>query len=334
MLPRISLITPSFQQAPFLAECLRSVAGQQGAMVEHIVVDGGSSDGSAAIIEAHAAQLAWWCSEADGGQSAAINKGLARATGEVFGWLNSDDLLLPGALEHVAKAFEADPFLLAYGGSRRVREADGSERVAPLDDPTAPHELFIRPRINQQSTFLRMDAVRAVGGVEEKLRYVMDLELWWQLLFRFGTDHLRFEEVDLAVFRLHGDSKTGTAQEAFVHETAGVLHGLCLQVGIHGMAEVLAMGHDMPSGLRPMQVGPAHMPLVRRMVLHFLLRWNHVIHQERQFHMMRRLLAMGPIEPAWLDAEDTRRLEAIRRQLRVPGWWAFRMGRKWKHLTR
>jgi glycosyltransferase involved in cell wall biosynthesis len=334
MLPRISLITPSYQQAPFLEECLRSVGSQRGAGVEHIVVDGGSSDGSAGIIEAHAAQLAWWCSEADGGQSAAINKGLAHATGEVFGWLNSDDLLLPGALERVAQAFAADPFLLVYGGRRRVREADGSERVAPLDDPNDPLDLFIRPRINQQSTFLRMDAVRAVGGVEEKLRYVMDLELWWQLLFRFGTSHLRFEAVDLALFRLHGDSKTGTAQEAFVDETAGVLHGLCLQVGLHGMAQVLAMGHDIPVGLRPMPVGAAHMPLVRRMVLHFLLRWNHSIHQEPQFHMMRRLLALGPIEASWLDAEDNQRLEALRRQLRVPGWWAFRMGRKWKHLTR
>ena len=332
MSPRISLITPSFQQARYLPECLGSVAMQQGAEVEHLVVDGGSTDGSAAIIEAHAARLAWWCSEPDGGQSAAINKGLAHATGEVFGWLNSDDLLLPGALERVAEAFAADPFLLAYGGRRRVREADGSERVAPLDDPTRPDELFIRPRINQQSTFLRMDAVRAVGGVEEKLRYVMDLELWWQLLFRFGTSHLRFEAVDLAVFRLHHDSKTGTAQAAFVHETAGVLHGLCLQVGLHGMAEVLAMGHDMPTGLRPMPVGPPHMPLVRRMVLHFLLRWNHQVHQERQFHMMRRLLAMGPIEAAWLDATDDQRLEDVRRQLRAPGWWAFRLQRKWKHL--
>ena len=104
MLPRITLITPSFRQAAFLEECLRSVHDQGYPNLEHMVVDGGSTDGSAAIIESYAAKLAWWCSERDRGQSHALNKGLARATGEVFGWINSDDLLLPGSLQRVGEA--------------------------------------------------------------------------------------------------------------------------------------------------------------------------------------------------------------------------------------
>ena len=97
-LPRITIITPSYQQAGFLEECIRSIHDQGYPDLEHIIVDGGSTDGSREIIERYADKLAWWCCEKDKGQSDAINKGLARATGQVFGWLNSDDLLLPGSL--------------------------------------------------------------------------------------------------------------------------------------------------------------------------------------------------------------------------------------------
>ncbi len=334
MPPRISLITPSFQQAPYLEECLRSVHEQRGVQVEHIVVDGGSTDGSADIIQRYADRLAWWCSEPDEGQSAAINKGLAHATGDVFGWLNSDDLLLPGALQRVSEAFSENPSLIAFGGRRRIRQANGSEHVAPLDDAAHAENLFVRPNINQQSTFFSMDAVRAVGGVEEGLRYVMDYELWQQLLFRHGTSDLRFDPVDLAVFRLHDDSKTGTAQSAFVDEIAGVLHGLCVRTGVMDLAAVIAEGYPLKTTLRAIPVGPGHAPLVRRMVIHFLLRWNHVIHSREQFNMMRKLLAAVDLDPAQLDATDHKRLTEVKQQLRAPGWWAFRMQRKWKHLRR
>src|SRR5690606_9793571 len=109
-----------------------------------------------------------------------------------FGWLNSDDALLPGALARVGEAFAADPELLMYGGRRVILREDGRRETAPLDDPSDKESLFTRPRINQQSTFYRMDAVRAIGGVEERLRYALDYELWLQLLFRHGTGHLRF----------------------------------------------------------------------------------------------------------------------------------------------
>ena len=208
MLPRISIITPSFQQAAFLPECLSSVRSQGYADLEHIVVDGGSTDGSKDILAADGG-LSWWCSEADRGQSHAINKGLQHATGPVFAWLNSDDLLLPDALRKVGEAFANDPKLMAFGGVRLLQEQNGERKPLPLDDAADRTSLFTDPKINQQSTFYRMDAVKAIGGVEEKLHYTMDLELWWQLLFAHGTEHLRFEPVDLAVFRMHAASKTG-----------------------------------------------------------------------------------------------------------------------------
>ncbi len=102
--PKISVIVPSYQQAAHLPMTLDSVLSQEGVAVELIVVDGGSQDDSASVIRQREGRIAWWCSEPDDGQTAAINKGLTRATGDVVGWLNSDDILLPGALRAIAGA--------------------------------------------------------------------------------------------------------------------------------------------------------------------------------------------------------------------------------------
>src|SRR5437870_10778600 len=108
-LPLISVVTPSFNQAPFLEHTLYSVASQDYARTEHIVIDGGSTDGSVEIIQRHARQLRHWVSEPDRGQSHAINKGLAMASGDVLAWLNSDDTYLPGALKEVGGVFAQHP---------------------------------------------------------------------------------------------------------------------------------------------------------------------------------------------------------------------------------
>ena len=331
MLPRITLITPSYQQAQYLPDCLRSVAEQGYPDLEHLVVDGGSTDGSREIIERHADRLAWWCSEGDGGQSAAINKGLAHATGHVFGWLNSDDLLQPGALQAVGEAFAADPDLLVYTATRIRRHPDGRDERLEADDPSDPEAWLVRPRVHQSSTFYRLDAVRDLGGLEEKLHHVMDLELWWQLLLRHGTGHVRVVDRPLSVFRLHAGSKTVRSLPAFVDETAGLLHGMCLRTGDHASARALATGHHLPKGLRPMPVGPADAAIVRRMTLRFLLHWNRVIFTERQFRMMRLLRDTAAPAPEELTAEQRAAWQGLQRQLAVPGWWAFRLRRKLTH---
>ncbi|MBL7965268.1 MAG: glycosyltransferase [Flavobacteriales bacterium] len=333
MLPRISLVTPSYQQAPYLEECLASVRAQAPALVEHLVADGGSTDGSREIIARHARQLAWWVSERDKGQSEAINKGLAHATGQVFGWLNSDDALLPGAMERVARAFVEDPDLLVFGGRILHQDRNGTRLFEPLNDAADVRMLFCDPVINQPATFYRMEAVRAIGGVDPALHYVMDLELWWQLLFRFGTQHLRFEPVELARFRLHDASKTVTEQPRFLDEKAGLLHGLCLRTGNADLAAVLAMGHRLPQGLRGIPAGPEHRERVRDMVVHYLLKWHHTVHARPQYQMMRafRDIDLRGIE---LSPVQRDRLERLDRHLRAGSWLTFRLKRKWKHWTR
>lgn len=332
MLPRISLITPSYQQAAFLEECLASVHAQQYDGLEHIVVDGGSTDGSTAIIERYTDRFAWWCSEEDDGQSDAINKGLRHASGEVFGWLNSDDVLLPGALRCVGAAFAKDPSLLVLTGVRKLREAGKTDRAMELDDPSSPEDLFVSPRINQQSTFFRMSAVREVGGLEARLRCVMDLELWWQMLFRYGTGGVRVMPAELAVFRAHGDSKTTKLQQVFLDETASMLHQLCVRTGSKELAAVLAIGHDIDTRLRAFPVDIAQHERVQRMTVRFLLKWHHAIYTERDFSMMKAFRSMSATLPP-LNGDQQESIVRIDDQLRAGSWFSFRLRRKWKHLV-
>ena len=328
---RVSLITPSYQQAAYLEGCINSVH-DQGEAVEHIVVDGGSTDGSKGIIERNGARLAWWCSEKDKGQSDAINKGLSHATGGIFNWLNSDDALLPGALKRACDAFEADPELLVYGGTLRHLVPGGTRSSNALNDTRDADRLYIDPVINQPATFWRMDVVRAIGGVDPALRYVMDLELWWQLLFRHGTAHLCFEPVELASFRLHETSKTSTAILGFLDEIATLLAGLCERTGNNDLVQVLRTGHTMRAGLRGIPVSQEQRDRVRRMTLHFLFKWNAEIHRENQFDMMRTFKDLR-IGMDTLTPEQQQRWQAILPGLSRP-WSLFRARRKLKHLLR
>lgn len=333
--PLISIITPSFGQAAYVEECLTSVAGQP-VPVQHIVVDGGSRDGSRELIARHADRLHWWCSEPDRGQSDAINKGLAHATGTVVNWLNSDDLLLPGALRHVADAFAADPGLLVYGGRVVHRTAGGDRPFERQNDAGQVTRLFRDPVINQPATFFRMDAVKAIGGVDPALRYVMDLELWWQLLFRHGAAHLRFEPVELAIFRLHEASKTVSSHAGFLDEIASLLHGLCSKSGNEALAGILALGHPIAGGLRGIPVDGSRHDLVRGMAIHFLLKWHGTIHRREQFEMMKAMKALGP-PPRTIESLAPvlrERWRVLDDQLAPPTWLRFRLRRKWRSLVR
>lgn len=212
-LPRITIITPSYNQADFLARTLESIHSQAYPHLEHIVMDGESTDGSVEIIRRYADRLAYWTSERDGGQSDAINRGMARATGDVLTWLNSDDVLLPGALQAVGEIFAALPAVYWLTGRPANIDADDHLRVFPLRVGR------LRPLIRrgayhgrawgfirQEGTFWRRGLWAQVGGVVDTARhYTMDYDLWRRMAV-----HAPLVTVDqpLAAYRSHAAQKT------------------------------------------------------------------------------------------------------------------------------
>jgi glycosyltransferase involved in cell wall biosynthesis len=210
----ISVVTPSFNQGGFLEATIKSVLNQSHPFVEYIVVDGGSTDGSLEIIRRYAARLTYWSSGPDGGQAAAIRKGFEIGTGEIQCWLNSDDLLLPGALAHVATYFQTHPDTEAVSGGAYLITAKGElcERFKCnyTLGVAATHSrlvLYGQEGVYQQATFWRRSAYEAVGGVDPSFRFAMDLDLFARLAKRKPFGRL---PIMLACFRLHEQSKTST----------------------------------------------------------------------------------------------------------------------------
>jgi glycosyltransferase involved in cell wall biosynthesis len=179
VLPSISLVTCSYMQARFLEATIRSVIDQRYPCLEYIVMDGGSTDGSASIIERYQGYIADWVSERDGGQTMALKRGFDSSSGEIMGWLCSDDLLLPGALQAVGKYFREHPEVdVVYGDSiwidangvpiRAKKEMDFSRFVFLYDHNYLP----------QPSTFWRRKIYEKVGGLDADFNLAMDGDLW------------------------------------------------------------------------------------------------------------------------------------------------------------
>lgn len=181
--PTVSVVMPSYNQARFLGEAIRSVLAQREEIHEFFVLDGGSTDGSRAIIEQHADSINFWRSEQDKGQSDAIAQGFARATGDILTWINSDDALLPGAVAAARHAFAADESLGFVEGDTVVIDEDS--RVIRCDKRAGPSRTWARYgylRVHQPSSFFRREVFERVGGLDLDLHCAMDTDLWYRIL--------------------------------------------------------------------------------------------------------------------------------------------------------
>jgi glycosyltransferase involved in cell wall biosynthesis len=207
-LPKISVITPSFNQAAFLETTIQSVLGQFYPNLEYIIMDGGSTDGSVDVIRRYESSLTYWVSQKDGGQADAINHGFARATGDILCWLNSDDFYLPGTLRRIAEllAPKVHEPALVYGGTLFFRENSNYSKAA------RPREydrsfLGIQDYILQPSSFWTAALWRACGPLDATMSFAFDWD--WYLRASKLIDFTRSENI-LSAYRLHAGHKSGS----------------------------------------------------------------------------------------------------------------------------
>ena len=205
--PRFSIITSSFNQAQFLEETIRSVHEQGRADVEHIVMDGGSTDGSLEILRAHDALLAYWVSAPDAGQPAAWNAGVRRARGDIIGFLNSDDVYRPGALEEITRLADAraDAEWLV-GGTSYFGDGGGGLSYPGVAPGSASSVLYFTAYAPQPGHFLRRALIERVGSFDESLQFSFDLDYFVRCALA-GARAAATERV-VAGFRFHAGSKT------------------------------------------------------------------------------------------------------------------------------
>ncbi|MDB5200767.1 MAG: tuaG [Ferruginibacter sp.] len=222
--PKISIVTPSYNQANYIEQTILSVLDQGYPNLEYIVIDGGSTDGTRAILEKYAHRISYWASEPDLGQSDALNKGLAKCTGEIFNWLNSDDYLEPGSLFKIAGIFNETQADIVCGNCRLFLDSsNGTIQTHRTEIFASAEETLVQQKINQPAMFYRLNVIKELGGINTNLHYVMDLELFWRYLAQFGQDRIVLTDAMVAHFRLHDLSKTGAHEEKFRAEEKNVL---------------------------------------------------------------------------------------------------------------
>jgi len=204
--PVISIVTCSFQQGRYLEQTIRSVLDQDYQGLEYIIIDGGSTDRSMEIIRRYEPQLNYWISEPDRGQTEALVKGFKRSTGEILGWLCSDDLLLPGALRAVAEFFSTHPNVMAAYGDALWIDCDG-RFLRPKKEMSFKRFVFLHDHnyVPQPSMFWRRSLYEAVNGLDPEFELAMDADLWERFSAKTRIAHIsRY----LSCMRFYSEQKT------------------------------------------------------------------------------------------------------------------------------
>ena len=210
--PLVSIVTPSFNQARYIEATIQSVLGQDYPRIEYIVVDGGSTDGTLDVIRKYEDRLAHWVSEKDKGQTDAINKGFARATGEILAWINSDDTYEPGAVSAAVNYLMGHPEAgMVYADCNFINEQ--GRVIGKFGSAQTNHRLLRQGYVHipQQTMFFRADLWRQVGPLDPSFYFAMDYDLWTRLAARAELKYLPGQT--WANFRLHTSGKTIAADD-------------------------------------------------------------------------------------------------------------------------
>lgn len=224
-LPLVSVITPSFNQAQYLEQTLLSVLEQDYPHLEYFVMDGGSTDGSVEIIQKHASRLAGWVSEKDKGQADAVNKGFSQATGEIVGWLNSDDLYYPGAISSAVKAFQEHPDASIVFSDVNSIDSQGKAFNRMSFGDWKLKDLMCFNIISQPGVFMRRAVLEEAGYLGLDYHYLLDVELW--LRMAAIAEPYYVPNVVWSAARMHENAKNRAQALRFGPEAFRIAKWLC-----------------------------------------------------------------------------------------------------------
>jgi glycosyltransferase involved in cell wall biosynthesis len=234
--PRISVVTPSYNQGAFIDETIQSVLDQGYPNLEYIVIDGGSTDNTLEIIKKYERHLAFWISEKDNGAADAIAKGFARTTGDIMAFLNSDDIYMPGALKAASECLAGSKADLVYGNAQWI-DGNGSiigeRRQTPFNVSGYLYGAF---DLQQPTTFWKREIFQKAGGMDPSFHFAFDTDLF----FRFIQKGARFTYIPrvMAGFRIHETSKSSTQRERCEMELKR-LRDIHLRYSVHSVQAIL-----------------------------------------------------------------------------------------------
>jgi glycosyltransferase involved in cell wall biosynthesis len=228
-LPKISVITPSFNQGDFIEKTINSVLSQNYPNLEFIIIDGGSTDNSVEIIKKYEEHLKYWVSEPDRGQSHAINKGMAKSTGEILTWLNSDDWYLPGTLQRFADLFQENLDTGLVVGAGRIVDLAGNEIYYKEPNPdinlNSLYQWLDGGNFMQPSSAYSREAWQLGGPIDESIHIALDLDLW----LRMAKNGVKFVSVNelFSEALSHSNAKTTAFQDLMILDSSLVIvqHG-------------------------------------------------------------------------------------------------------------
>ena len=238
--PKITIVTPTFNQGEFIEQTIISILDQNYPNLEYIIVDAGSNDKTVSIIKKYEKHLAWWVSEKDRGQSHAINKGLEKSGGDVFNWVNSDDYLAEGALQVIGERFMDRKISVLCGRMKMFWQDTGKESVwTPTRVSNSLSKMIGFSSNRQPSTWFRLDILRRIGPLNEHLHFTMDQDMWVRYLLSNGKKGIVQTDKILLHFRRHNESKTEKSNQGFNKDIVSIFVSLLTQTGIPSCAEQL-----------------------------------------------------------------------------------------------
>lgn len=331
--PRITIITPSYNQCEYLEQTIVSVIEQNYPNLEYIIIDGGSTDKSVDIIKKYQKHLSYWISEKDNGQSHAINKGLEKISGDIFNWLNSDDYLEKDALHIIGEVFASKQGLHCFIGELNIIKNGESRKDNKYIDCSTFESAFISPRIKQPSTFYSTEVIKQLGMLDEHLHFCMDLDLWYRFIVNFGTKNIFESNQTIANFRVHEDSKSVSQSAEFFNDRATIFHSMLTQKGETKASLFLRNNFNIRTGHSfDAENNNLDVELILRATAYFLLNDFKNIYNKQDFEMAVKIKTLFTDLHINLTCNDAVILKKMIADTIENNWMFYRMRRKWKHI--